>query len=173
MNRTLIVNIVRFILLALIQVLVLKRVNLVWGDFRYVHLLIYPLFIILLPLKTNETLVVFLGFLMGLTMDIFYDSIGVHASALVFTAFIRKFILKVLEPFEGYHVEEVPSAFKMGFLWFLSYSSILMVLHLLFYFSVEAFSFVYYVDIILKTIFSFVFSLLLILIHQLIFRTKH
>jgi hypothetical protein len=144
----------------------------VWGSFSYIHIIVYPLFILLLPLRTPKGLVVVLGFLMGILVDLFYDSPGVHAGALVFTAYARNIVLKFLEPHEGYQVEEIPSMHYRGFTWFLIYASILMGIHLLFYFSVEAFSFVYYYDILLKTVFSFVFSVIIIMMQQLIFRTK-
>ena len=172
MNRLILINIIRFVLLVAFQVLLFKRVELAMSGFSYLHIIIYPLFILLLPLRTPKALLVFLGFIMGITIDIFYNSLGVHASALVFTAYFRNTILKFLEPHEGYQVEEIPSLRYRGFTWFLSYASILMLIHLLFYFSVEAFSFVYYYDILLKTLVSFVFSVLIILMQQFIFRSK-
>jgi hypothetical protein len=143
------------------------------GSLGYVHMLIYPLFILLLPLKTPRSLVIALGFLLGIGVDLFYNSPGVHASALVFTAYLRGLILRILAPYEGYNVEDSPTLVTMGFTWYISYIAITMILHIFFYFSVEAFSFVYFTEIALNTLFSYFATFIIILILDLIFRMKH
>jgi hypothetical protein len=126
----------------------------------------------MMPLKTPKPLVLVLAFIYGLLIDHFYNSPGVHASALVFTAYIKGLILKFLEPFEGYSADDHPTIRKMGLTWYMSFVSILLFLHCFFYFSVESFSFVYIFDIIMNTIFSFIASFSIILLIQFIFRPK-
>jgi hypothetical protein len=113
-----------------------------------------------------------MAFVLGIAVDMFYDSPGLHASALVLLAYIRKYILKFLEPVDGYSIESTPTIRKYGFNWFLIYSSLLMFIHLFVFFSLEAFSFVYFFDIILKTIFSFIFSQIIIIVYVLILNPK-
>jgi hypothetical protein len=173
MNPVVTKNIARFISIFLIQVLVLKRIDFSFGSFDYVHLLIYPLTILLLPIKTSRAIVLVIAFIIGILIDMFYNSPGVHASALVFTAFLRGFILNILEPYEGYNTDDSPTIETMGIGWFLSYFSILLFAHCLWYFSVDAFSFVYFFDIALSTIFTFIPSILLILVLQLLFKPKY
>jgi hypothetical protein len=165
-------NIRRFIIILLLQVLVLKQVDISWENFNYIFLMIYPIFILLLPLKVTRSIQIILAFVLGMSVDLFYDTPGLHTSALLFTAFIRKYILKFLEPVEGYSTDSTPTIRKYGFNWFLIYSSILMFLHLLFFFSVEAFSFVFLFDILLKTIFSFIFSQIIVVLYVLILNPK-
>ena len=165
-------NIKRFLILILLQVLILKRISIGWSDFNYIHFFIYPLFILLIPLKVPKPALLILAFFTGLIIDIFYDSPGLHTSALVFMTFTRNYVLKFLEPREGYKIETTPSIFNFGFNWFLIYSSILVFLNVFWYFSVEAFSFQYYTDIILKTIFSFIFSEVLIVLYVIILNPK-
>lgn len=172
MQGLIIDNIKRFLIIFFLQVLVLKRINIAWEDFYYIFLFIYPLFIFLLPLKVSRTLQVLLAFLIGLAVDMFYDSPGLHAFSLVFTTFIKKYILKFLEPVEGYSTESTPTIHKYGFNWFLIYTSLLLFIHLLVYFTAEAFSFVYLVDILLKTVFSFIFSQIILLVYVLILNPK-
>ena len=172
MQSLVITNIRRFLLLFFIQVLVLKRVDISWQDFNYIFLFIYPLFIFLLPLKVSRTLQVLLAFLIGLSVDVFYDTPGLHSAALLFTTFIKKYILKFLEPVEGYKMDSTPTIRKYGFNWFLIYSSTLLFIHLLLYFSLEAFSFVYFFDVLLKTIFSFIFSQFILVVYVLILNPK-
>lgn len=172
MNSIVIKNIVRFFLLAIAQVLIFKRVAFNWGDFAFIHFIIYPLFIILLPTKLPRPLVISLGFLIGIFVDLFYDSPGIHSSAGVFTAYVRGLVLDLLEPYEGYNANDSPTIETMGLSWFMSYASILLALHLLFYFSVEAFSFVYIFEILMNTIFSFIASFIILMLFLLIFRPK-
>ncbi len=155
-----------------LQIVILKRIDLSYGNFDFIHVFIYPLFILLLPLSFVPLLVLSLAFFMGITIDFFYDSPGVHASAMVFVAYIRKPILSFLEPRKGYDLIKPPSLQQMGLSWFASYISIILFLFLLFYFSVEAFSFIYYFDIAMRTIFSFIASLIIVFLHQLISNTR-
>ena len=173
MNPVLVKNIVRFITIFLVQVLVLKRVDLSIGTFNYIHIIIYPLIILLLPIRTSRAVILVLSFILGIMIDLFYNSPGIHASAMVFTGFLRGIVLSILEPYEGYNTDDSPTLDTLGIGWFLSYFSILLFAHCFWYFSVEAFSFIYFFDIALNTIFTFIPSILLILVLQLLFKPKY
>ena len=173
MTSSIIPNIIRFILLTLLQALIFKEFAFGWGGRVYFQTLIYPLFILLLPMNFPRWLIVLLAFTMGIILDIFYNSPGVHASAFVFTAFIREPILALLEPREGYSVNMSPTMQKMGSSWFFRYASIMMAIHLFFYFSVDAFTFVYIFDIFLKTLFSYIISIAFIMMVMIIFNPKN
>ena len=69
MSNVVVTHIIRFIAFVLIQVLLLKNLSPGGESFNYIHLIIYPLFLILLPLRTPHTVLVFLGFLIGLSVD--------------------------------------------------------------------------------------------------------
>ena len=172
MNKYTVDIIKRFFIIILIQVLILKQIKIGWGGFNYIHLFISPLFILLLPLKTKRFVLLFLAFFIGIVIDMFYDTPGLHTSAIVFMAYIRRYILKFLEPTEGYNIEATPTIRTFGLDWFLIYSSVLVFLNLLWYFSLEAFSFQYISDIMLKTIFSFIFSEIIILLYVAILNPK-
>ncbi len=169
MNNIIVVNVLRFLGLVLLQGLVFKNIGVGWESFPYLHIIVFPLFILLLPLRTPKTLVIFLAFVIGLSVDFLYDTLGVHASAAVFTGFIRSFLLKIFEPRGGYNMAHSPTIARMGLSWFVRYVSILMFAHVFFYCSVEAFTFVYIVDILIKTIVSFLASMVFIMIFQLLF----
>nr|NJM01541.1 rod shape-determining protein MreD [Desulfobacula sp.] len=162
-------NIVRFVLLVLLQVLVLQYVRIGEGYWRSFHFLIYPLFIFLLPLRTPKGLVILLGFVVGLTVDFFYDSLGIHAAASTFTAFIRASVIRWLSPKGGYNINFSPTRARMGLAWFIRYTSILLFIHLFFYFSVEFFTYAYWAEILKHSISSFLASGLIILVQQTIF----
>ena len=169
MNSIVVVNILRFLGLLLLQGLVFKNIGVGWESFPYLHIIVFPLFILLLPLRTAKTLVIFLAFVIGISVDFFYDTLGVHASAAVFTGFVRSLVLKLIEPRGAYNMSYSPTIARMGLGWFVQYVSILMFAHIFFYYSVEAFTFVYIVDIMIKTIVSFLASMVFIMIFQLLF----
>ena len=173
MNSLVTKSVIRAVLLILLQGLVFRRIAFQMGDFAFIHLFIYPIIILLLPIRTPKILQITIAFLVGLSIDAFYSSYGIHASAMVFTAYIRNFIIKLLEPHSGYNVDESPTLNRLGFSWFLSFASILFFVHLFFYFSVEAFSFVFFFEILMNTIFSFIASILMVVLYQLIFRSNY
>ena len=129
--------------------------------------------VLLMPVKTSRSILMALGFLLGIALDLFYDSPGIHAASLVFTAYIRNIIIAFLEPFDGYNIDDVPTLKRMGTGWFVSYVSVALIIHIFVYFSIEAFSFVFFFEIFLNTIFSFIVSLILVMVLQFILRTKY
>jgi len=172
MNKLISRNIIRTLFILVIQLVLLKRINLTFGDFNYVHLSIYPIIIALLPYKMPKPLLIVAAFCIGLFVDVFYNSLGVHAGTCTLIAFLRPYILQFLSPSDGYKKEGLTS-YEYGMVWSLSYLSILLFIHQLTLYSLEAFSPVYIKEIVLRTIFSFIASLFLITIGQLIFNPKY
>lgn len=172
MNNVIVANSVRFVLLFLFQVLILKGINLNSGSFHYFHFIIYPVAILLLPIDLHRVYLLLLAFGLGISIDLFYNSPGLHAGALVFMAYMRPFVLKWLEPRGGYAVN-YPGLGNMEFTWILLYMGISLFFFMAFYFTMEAFSAVYFTKIVLNTIFSFIVSIAIILLYQIIARTKY
>ena len=165
-NNVIVSNILRGLGLMIAQVLVFKRISQGFEGFNYIDILIYPVFFMLLPLKTPHALAVLIGFGYGLALDSFYGVMGLHAGTCVFIAFIRPFILAILEPKGGYNLNIGPTKVQLGLQWTLQYTSIMLVAHLFFYFSMDAFTFYYLFDILLHTLFSFVLSFIFITMYQ-------
>ncbi len=172
MDSNIVKNIVRFVFVLLLQVLVLKQVGLSWNGVNYLNIFIYPLLILLLPIKINRSLLLIIAFFIGLFVDIFYDSPGLHASSAVLMAFFHKYVLKFLEPVEGYNIDDTPNQKSFGFYWFLIYSSVLVFINVFFYFIMEAFSIAFFPEIIIKTIFGLIFSELIIILYVVILNPK-
>jgi len=165
-------NIIRGIFLLLLQLLLLKRIDITFGDFNYVHFTVYGVIIMLLPYSMNKTGIVLIGFLLGFIVDIFYDSLGVHAAATTFIAYARTYVLNLTSPTEGYNKSGL-TASNYGLPWFLTYLSVMLLLHLVILYSIEAFSFVYIKEIIFRSVFSFIASFFFIAIGTLIFNPKY
>jgi rod shape-determining protein MreD len=91
MNNTIFINSLRFVLLVLLQVLLLNNINFL----GYVNPYFYILFLVLYPFNTPQSLFMFLAFLLGLSIDAFEDSGGIHAAASLFIAYVRPVFLEV------------------------------------------------------------------------------
>lgn len=168
MNNVIIANIIRLIGLVLLQGLVLRNIGAGWDEFTYLQVILHPLFILLLPLRTPTALILLLAFICGIAVDGFYSSLGIHASASVFIALARPAVLKMLQPHNGYNINDSPTAARWGFAWFIRYAAIMFALYLFWYFSVEAFTFVYLGDILLKTLVSFIVTMIFVVVYQVI-----
>lgn len=156
--------------LMLIQILLLLNFAIPLGSHFSLTIYIYPLIIILLPLSISRIAVLTIAFVLGLMVDYFYQSPGVHASALVLMAYLRPYILALIEPRGGYRADSTPNSSNYGLGWFLSYCAIMLLIHLLTYFSIDAFSLIFIVKILVNTIISFIASYLIIFLYQLIVR---
>lgn len=152
----------QFIFLVLLQVLVLN--NLQFSG--YINPYLYIVFIFWLPIETPRWLLMLVAFTLGLTIDIFSDTLGMHASACVFLAFCRPYVLQLVSPRDGYETNQRPSIQDFGFRWFILYASLLTLLHHLFLFYVEVFRFSDFGSTLGRALASTIFTLLLITITQ-------
>lgn len=158
-------NVLRFLFLILLQVLILNNVQLS----GYLNPFLYVLFILMLPFRTPDWLVLILSFALGISVDMFTDTGGLHASASVLMAFLRQPILRLIAPREGYDVNHQPTIQQFGFGWFFTYVGILVFIHHLFLFYMEAFRFSEFFSTFLRVILSSLFTLTLIFISQFFF----
>ena len=90
MNNTILSNITRFVLLLIAQVLIFNNLDIL----SFINPYPYILFIILYPADGNKPLLYLSSFLLGLTVDMFENSGGIHAAASLVLAFSRPSILK-------------------------------------------------------------------------------
>jgi len=162
-----ILNIVKygsiFILLILFQGLILNNIEL--GG--YIVPFLYVLFILGLPFETPNWMVLIFGFILGIAIDSFSSTLGMHTSAAVFMAFCRAYLLKIVEPRGGYEFNTKPTVQSMGIMWYLLYASILVFLHHIFLFYVESFKFTQFFYTFGRAIASTFFTMVLVVIVQL------
>ena len=167
MSNTTSINIARFISLILLQALVLNNINFL----GYINPYIYILFIVLYPIKNNRLLFLFLSFLLGLTLDLFLDSGGVHAAACVTTAYIRPVLLKFSFGTIYEHQTIKFSSTELGQR--ITYFSIIIFVHHLILFSLEIFNSSNIILILKKSLFSSIFTIILSLLITILFSKKN
>lgn len=161
-------NIIRFILLVGAQILIINNIEL--G--RFINPFLYVLFIIILPFEAPKWLVLLSAFLIGITIDMFSDTGGMHAAACVFMGFIRPGVLKLFSPRDGYEFGTQPTVQYLGVPWFLSYAGILILSHHLILFYVEIFRFSEFFSTFFRVIVSSFFTLFLVIVTQYLFYRK-
>ena len=169
MLNDIISNTGRFVFLILLQGIILNDLNLFDGmAIPY----LYILFILLLPLETPRWLQLLLGLICGLAIDMFTNTIGIHASACVFLAFIRPIYLDAIAPRDGYEFGQRPCIPDLGFIWFFKYSAVLILLHHTWLFYIEIYSFKGFFTTFLRIFLSTIFTLLLAILSQYLGITK-
>jgi len=151
-------NIIRFVLLMIVQIFVLNNIQLS----GYINPYIYILFILSLPYRTPQWLTLILAFVTGLVVDIFLNTMGTHAFATVLMAFTRNGIINMITDFEK-DENPTPSFYTFGVGVYIRYVVLLVFIHHTALFFLEAFSLAHFGIIIEKILFSSVVSILLIL----------
>jgi hypothetical protein len=166
MTNPVILHITRFVTLILAQVFIFDNIHL----FGFISPFVYILFLLLYPVKVNQLLFLFLGFLLGLTMDFFSDTGGIHAAACLVIAHARPVILKY-----SFGVSYEYNSIKInqtGLGERLTYISSLVLLHHLVLFSLEIFTFSQILFILKYALFSGIFTILLSILLMTIFSNK-
>jgi len=131
----------------------------------------YILFILILPVNMSRVVLLLLGFLLGITIDAFSNTPGIHASATVFVSFLRPFMINAAN-LEDQEKGMLPTIANFGFRWFFQYAAVLVLLHHFFLFFVEVFSFHNFFSTFFRSILSSIFTLFFIGLSQFIIFRK-
>lgn len=167
MKNKYILNAFRFIGLLGLQVLILNHIRIA----GFINPFVYILYVMLLPTAISGWLLLLAAFAMGLGVDLFMGTFGLHAAATVFIAFMRPSIIKLSVGSEPEKIIE-PNLSALGGRSFFAYSLSLVFLHHFVVFFLEAFSFENFFYTLLRTISSIVVSEIFILCIVYIFKSS-
>ncbi len=164
MNSAVIVNIIRFILLILAQVAIFNKINFL----GFINPYPYILFIILYPVNGNKNGLLLASFLLGITMDMFSNSGGVHAAACVTLAYLRpsffKFSFGLSYEYQTVKINERLTPERFSFI------LISVLTHHIILFLLEIFRFSFFWNILLRTVLSTIFTLALCILLIYLFK---
>jgi len=155
----------QFVLLCLLQVLVFNNLNL--GG--YVNPFPYIYLILILPISIGRIQLLLIGFLLGLTVDVFSNTGGLHAAATTLIAFYRPLYLKAQSPREGYELTAIPHIKVFGLAWFIPYALLIVLIHHVTLFYLEAFRFADFFHTLLRTLLSSVLTMAIIVFIEYMF----
>jgi rod shape-determining protein MreD len=158
-------NILRFLLFILVQVTIVRNLDL--GIYFNPFLFIGA--ILMLPMRLDKSLVMIIAFATGLIIDMFYNTMGMNAAACTFIAFCRPWALRVYAPAGEYNADATATIGSMGIRWMIGYAGILILIHHIVLFYLERLSFHDFFTTLLKVILSSVTTLILLLITQSLF----
>ena len=154
MNSALLANSARFILLLAAQVLIFDKIDL----FGFINPFPYVLFIILFPVNGNKTGLLVASFFLGLLIDMFWNSGGVHAAASLILAYYRpaifKFSFGLSYEYQTVRLNDVLTPERFSFL------LIAIVLHHFVLFVLEVFKVSFLWDILVRTVLSTIFTII-------------
>ena len=163
---------IMLIQLFLLNDIVIKSSFTILGIPAFIPML-YPLVLLLLPVNTPSWLGMLIGFFTGLIMDYFCNTPGMHTAACVLLCYLRPFLLKLFFQQTAKELGDVvPTLFRMGLVSFLMYISMAIIVHHLFFYILQIWSFKNSFYILFKTILSGLLSVLLILLSQLLFAQR-
>lgn len=168
MNNSYPNDIVRFIVLILVQVLILNNIYL--GG--YINPYLYVMFILQLSFDIAPWIILFIAFGMGLTIDMFSNTVGLHTSALVLIAFLRPYFINLMVPKDDFNKFPEPSIRGMGFARFAYYAFFLTTIHHLVLFYLWKFSFSNFFGTFFRAFMSILFTMILILMTQQLIVSK-
>lgn len=158
MSSTILLNAFRFCFLVLLQVLLLNNINFL----GYLNPQLYLLFIILFPFNANNTLLLFLSFLLGISIDLFEDSGGIHALACLVVAKFRPMLLRFLFGINYDFQTTKFSATSLGTKF--GYIAYMVLIHHFVLFFFEYFSIAHFMEILEKTLYTSIFTVILMLL---------
>ncbi|KIA82688.1 rod shape-determining protein MreD [Flavobacterium sp. AED] len=158
MNSTLLVNVFRFVLLLAVQIIIFNNMNFL----GYISPFPYLLFIILYPVNGNKSGLLIASFFLGLIMDMFSNSGGIHTTACILLAYFRPYIFKfsfgLSYEYQTVRLNDVLTPERFSFI------LMSVVIHHLVLFVLEAFQFSFILDVLLRTLLSSIFTILICII---------
>ena len=154
-----------FLFLLCLQVFILNNINFL----GYINPYLYIAFIFLCPLEENKFPLLFLSFILGISIDFFSDSGGIHTFSTILIAYTRLFFVRVYfrkipsdYPFFKLKSESIGKVFN--------YVVTLTLIHHFIYFSFASFSFQNLSIVLLNTVYSGTFTLILFFLGTYIFK---
>ena len=129
---------------------------------------VYVCFLLLLPRgQQNLTVFLFLSFVVGLFIDMIYNSLGLHAFASVLMVYSRSLFLKLILPPSGYKAAIRPTLARLGWRQFTFFALPLIIIHHAALFFLEAGSSLLLLVATRKLLFSALLTYVAVLITQL------
>jgi hypothetical protein len=160
--RSIVSQVLIFVFYLLLQIFFVRQLVL----FDYAFCFVYVASIILLPFEINKTTLILLGFVAGITVDIFYNTVGANAAAMTLIAFLRPNVIDILTPQRGYDERQTLSLNSMGLSWFITYAAFLIFIHHFVLFLLEASDWGLFLPVMAKVICSTIFTTTIVVIIQ-------
>lgn len=158
MTRTAFNFILLAILLVLVQAVIFNHLVL----FGCAVPMVFIFLLVRLPMSLSPTAMLSIGFLLGLAVDIFSDTLGMNALACTVLAFMRRPLFHFLAPHEDDIMTIQPSVRTMSLPAYVKYLISMTGIYCLLVFTIESFGFFHPLILLLRAAASTVYSFLLL-----------
>jgi hypothetical protein len=158
-------SIVSAVVYFLLQVIFIRH----WVLFDVGFCFVYISWLLFLPISMNPLIQMLIGLVYGLSIDLFYDTVGIHAACCVLLTYTRTFITNLIKPSGGYDATAKPFLNYMGAQWFITYTLLLTSIHHLPLFFIEAWGVNMWFFTFLKALSSIVFTSSVMILFQYLF----
>ena len=148
----------RYVVVMLLQVLLFDQLQL-WGA---CHPYIYILCLLMMPITLPHNVDMLIGALVGLVMDVFCNSLGVHTAACILVMFVRPYLIGALVNDKDRLNEQI-SLRSIGMEAILRYVVIMVIIHHLMVFALAAWSWSHIGFVLLETLVSSLVTILIII----------
>ena len=130
----------------------------------YIYVNIYILIIYILPFRFNSLSILFFGFLLGLFIDLMNHTMGIHAVATTFLAYLRLRLLMLLSNNE--QLDDIQGRQRIShFAWFFKYILISTFIFNVIMILCEVFNFQNFFITLLRILCSTIVSIFFILLY--------
>ncbi|MCU0444428.1 MAG: Rod shape-determining protein MreD [Microscillaceae bacterium] len=163
-NLSVVGQTITFFIYIFIQVFFAKHLELFGVAFCFM----YVNYLLIMPIQTDRLVMLLTAFLLGLLVDMFYDTLGIHSFACVFIAYFRPFLISFLSKEDIFAL----SIKETGLVWFVRYAGILLFVHHFWLFFLQQFNFSMFLATLLKVSASTLFTLLVCLMVQYMFSSS-
>ena len=142
-------QIVRYVLVMMLQVLLFDQLQL----FGVCHPYIYILCLLMMPITLSHSADMLIGAAVGLVMDVFYNSLGIHMASCILLMFIRPYLLGAIVSDKDRLNEQICLR-ALGIEALIKYVVILVVIHHLTVFMLAAWSWAHIGFVLMETLVS-------------------
>lgn len=132
--REILVLFTLFLLYLLLQILIVRNMVL----FDYGFCFIYVACIVLMPNEISQTALLLLAFVTGVIIDMFYNTLGIHAAATVLMTYVRPLVIRVQMSQRIQEARLIFTLQELGFVDFFKYVFVLVMVHHTALFLIEA-----------------------------------
>ena len=148
----------RYIVVMMLQVLLFDQLQL-WG---VCHPYIYILCLLMMPITLPHSVDMFIGAAVGIIMDVFCNSLGIHTASCILLMFIRPYVLGAMINDKDRLNEQI-SLHSIGMEALIKYVVILVMIHHLTVFLLAAWSWHHIGFVLMETLVSSFITILVII----------
>jgi len=148
----------RYIVVMILQVLLFNQLQL----FGVCHPYIYVMCLLMMPITLSHSIDMVIGAVIGLIMDVFCNSLGIHTASCILIMFLRPYVLGLIIN-DKERLNEQINQHTIGIEAMIKYVAILVPIHHLAVFALGAWSWSHIGFVMIETVVSSLITIAIIL----------